>query len=300
MKALVLGHRGMVGAALLRRLGREARAAIRGDLRSQSFVEHVFHFPEEQVYLCAARVGGIKANDERPAEFIYDNLMIQSNVIDAAYRSGAKKLLFLGSSCIYPKHAAQPITEDALMTGPLEPTNSAYAVAKIAGIEMCQAYRKQHGFNAIAAMPTNLYGPADKFTDDGHVIPGLIRRFHEAIIAGAPSVTVWGTGEARREFLHVDDMADAAVFLMQHYDGAAPINVGCGEDVTIRDLAYLIAETVGYKGRIEFDASKPDGTPRKLLNVEKLTALGWKARIGLADGLRSTVAAYQASMAVAA
>jgi GDP-L-fucose synthase len=251
------------------------------------------------VFLCAARVGGIKANSERPAEFIYDNLIIQSNVIDAAYRAGVKKLLFLGSSCIYPRDAKQPITEDQLLTGPLEPTNEAYAIAKIAGIKMCQAYRKQYGFNAICAMPTNLYGPGDKYSDDGHVIPGLMRRFHEAKESGAKAVTVWGTGKARREFLHVDDMADAAVFLMERYDESEPINVGRCADVTIRDLAESIAEIVGFAGDILFDNTKPDGTPRKLLDVSKIGRLGWFPKIHLMDGLESTYAEYRKTLVAA-
>lgn len=301
-RILVLGHRGMVGSATVRRLKAGGFPVVmtlagRVDLCRQQRIEDVLNCARaEYIFLCAAKVGGIKANSERTADFIYDNLMIQSNVIDAAYRAEVKKLLFLGSSCIYPRMARQPITEDQLMTGPLEPTNSAYAVAKIAGIEMCQAYRKQYGFNAICAMPTNLYGPGDRFDDDGHVIPGLMRRFHEAKESRAPSVKVWGSGKARREFLHVDDMADAAVFLMEHYDEAEPINVGTGEDIEIRELAEMIARTVGYRGDIEFDPSKPDGTPRKLLDVSKLHRLGWRHKIGLVEGLRSTYEAFAMSL----
>lgn len=300
-RILVLGHRGLVGSAIMRRTKAagfrnagfsSAELGNNFDLRDRRVVDDVMLICPEYVFLCAARVGGIKANSERPAEFIYDNLMIQSNVIDAAYRAGVKKLCFLGSSCIYPRMAAQPITENALLTGPLEPTNEAYAVAKIAGIKMCQAYRKQYGFNAISLMPTNLYGPGDRYDDDGHVIPSLIRRFHEAKEANAPSVTVWGSGKARREFMHVDDLADAAVFLTERYDSPEPINVGTGDDIEIRLLANIIAKVVGYRGDIEFDPSKPDGTPRKLLDVSKLRALGWKHKIWLEDGLRSAYEAF--------
>lgn len=290
MKPLVLGHRGLVGSAIARKIGyTPSEFAKRIDLRSRSAVNALFaNEGYTHVYLCAARVGGIKANSERPADFIFDNLMIQTNVIDAAYHAGVEKLLFLGSSCIYPRMAAQPINENALMTGPLEPTNSAYAVAKIAGIEMCQAYRKQYGFNAICAMPTNLYGPGDRFTDDGHVIPSLMARFHAAKVRNEASVTVWGTGKARREFLHVDDMADAAVFLMDRYNEGEPINVGDEADIPIEELAELVASTVGYRGHIEFDTTKPDGTPRKMLDCSKMTNLGWSPKIYLVDGLQST------------
>ena len=295
-RILVLGHRGLVGSAIVRRLKADDIIPFSDgdyDLRHRDGADAVISDRGiETVFLCAARVGGIKANSERPAEFIYDNLMVQSNVIDAAYRAGVKKLCFLGSSCIYPRLAEQPITEDALLTGPLEPTNEPYAIAKIAGIKMCQAYRKQYGFNAISLMPTNLYGPGDRYDDDGHVIPGLMRRFHEAKEANAPSVTVWGTGRARREFLHVDDLADAAVFLMEHYDSPESINVGTGQDLSIGALVEMLADVVGYRGRIEFDEKKPDGTPRKLLDVSKLHALGWSHKVSLRIGLQSTYEAF--------
>jgi len=307
-RILVLGHRGLVGGAILRRLradgysdfgrkGSESFGQLSDswglDLRRRDEVDQLFEYDRiDYVFLAAARVGGIKANSERPAEFIYDNLTIQSNVIDAAYRAGVKKLCFLGSSCIYPRHADQPITEDALLTGPLEPTNEAYAIAKIAGVKMCQAYRKQYGFNAISLMPTNLYGPGDRDDDDGHVIPSLIRGFHEAKEANAPYVQIWGTGRARREFLHADDLADAAVFLMETYDSPEPINVGSGDELTIADLAQMIANVVGYTGGIVFNESMPDGTPRKLLDCSKLHRLGWHRKIGLLDGLRSTYEAF--------
>jgi GDP-L-fucose synthase len=250
------------------------------------------------VYLAAARVGGILANDTRPADFIQDNLVIQSNVIDAAWRNGTRKLLFLGSSCIYPKHAPQPMPEECLLTGPLEPTNEWYAIAKIAGLKTCQAYRKQHGFDAICAMPTNLYGPGDNFDLAGsHVLPALIRKFSEAVQAGAPEVEIWGTGKPRREFLHVDDLADACVFLMERYSDMPPVNVGWGKDVSIAELAEQVASATGFQGRLRFDASKPDGTPRKLLDVSRLNGLGWKARIDLPEGLRSTIDWYSRNLA---
>ncbi len=248
----------------------------------------------EYVFLAAAKVGGILANSTRPAEFIYENLAIQTNVIEAAHRYGATKLQFLGSSCIYPKLAPQPIKEEYLLTGPLEPTNEWYAVAKIAGIKLAQAFRQQYGFRAISLMPTNLYGPGDNFDlTSSHVVPALIRKFHEAKVRREPEVIIWGTGRPRREFLHVDDMADAAVFLMQHYDEAEIINVGTGEDVTIGELAGMVAEVVGYDGALRFDTSKPDGTPRKLLDVGRLKALGWKPRISLREGLVSTYEWYK-------
>lgn len=295
-KIYVAGHRGLVGSAILRRLQAQGHARLicathsELDLTSQQAVENFFASTRPQyVFLAAARVGGILANSTYPADFIRDNLVIQTHVIDAAYRHGVKKLLFLGSSCIYPRLAPQPIKEEYLLSGPLEATNEWYAIAKIAGIKMCQAYRRQHGFNAIALMPTNLYGPGDNFDLSGsHVVPALIRKFHEAKLSGAPAVTVWGTGTPRREFLHVDDLADAALFLMQSYDGEDIVNVGTGEDISIRELAELVREVVGYEGTIEYDTSKPDGTPRKLLDVSRLTALGWRARIGLRDGLKST------------
>jgi GDP-L-fucose synthase len=243
----------------------------------------------QQVYLAAAKVGGIMANATYPADFIRNNLLVTINVLEAARDAGVEKLLYLGSSCIYPRLAPQPITEEALLTGPLEPTNEPYAIAKIAGITMCRSYNRQFGTNFISVMPTNLYGPGDNFDlETSHVLPALIRRFHEAKEAGAPSVTIWGTGTPRREFLHVDDLADACVHLMGVHDGNDLVNVGCGEDVAIGDLARLVAEIVGYPGEIAFDRSKPDGTPRKLLDVRRLAALGWRARIPLRDGIAET------------
>ena len=292
----VAGHRGLVGSAICRRLQSEKYANLIAktrqelDLLNQSAVDRFFAAERpEYVFLAAAKVGGILANSTQPAEFIYENLLVQINVIDAAYRHGAKKLLFLGSSCIYPKFAPQPICEDALLTSPLEATNEPYAIAKIAGLKMAEAYRKQYGFDAISLMPTNLYGPHDNFDpESSHVVPALIRRFHEAAQHNASEVTLWGTGTVRREFLHVDDLADACVFLMQNYDQPEIINVGTGEDVTIRELAELIAEITGFRGRIVQDTSKPDGTPRKLLDVSRLNALGWRARINLREGLEQT------------
>lgn len=295
-KVYVAGHRGLVGSAIVRRLhaARYENLALRTsselDLRRQADVDQFFARERpDYVFLAAAKVGGILANDTYPAQFLQDNLLIQSNVIDAAYRTGTKKLLFLGSSCIYPKLAPQPLKEEYLLTGPLEPTNEWYAVAKIAGIKLAQAYRKEYGFNAISAMPTNLYGPGDNFDlTSSHVLPALLRKMHEAKLRGEPEVVVWGTGTPMREFLHVDDLADAALFLMQNYDGADFLNVGVGEDVSIRDLALLIKDVVGFGGEIVFDASKPDGTPRKLLDVSRLTALGWRATTSLLEGVRST------------
>ncbi|MGH9575168.1 MAG: GDP-L-fucose synthase [Candidatus Acidiferrales bacterium] len=292
----VAGHRGLVGSAICRRLQSATYANVitktrqELDLLNQSAVDLFFAAEKpEYVFLAAAKVGGILANATHPAEFLRENLLIQTNVIDAAYRHGAKKLLFLGSSCIYPKCAPQPIREDALLTGALEPTNEAYAIAKIAGLKMAEAYRKQYGFDAISLMPTNLYGPHDNFDpESSHVVPALIRRFHEAAQRNVPEVTMWGTGTVRREFLHVDDLADACVVLMQNYDEPEIINVGIGEDVTIHDLAEMIAEITGFRGRIMQDTSKPDGTPRKLLDVTRLHALGWRARIGLREGLEQT------------
>jgi GDP-L-fucose synthase len=299
-RVFVAGHRGLVGSALIRRLKNEPsielvlRTRAELDLTDQAAVRAFFERERpEQVYLAAARVGGILANDTRPAEFIQDNLVIQSNVIDAAYRHGARKLLFLGSSCIYPKHAQQPMREDCLLTGPLEPTNEWYAIAKIAGLKTCQAYRKQYGFDAICAMPTNLYGPGDNFDLAGsHVLPALIRKFSEAVKSAAAEVEIWGTGQPRREFLHVDDLADACVFLMRNYSDHPPVNVGWGEDVSIRELAELVAEVTGFRGSLRFDTSKPDGTSRKLLDVSCMSAMGWKARVRLAQGVRSTVEWY--------
>jgi GDP-L-fucose synthase len=293
---LVAGHRGLVGSALLRRLQADGysrlllRSSAELDLRDQAAVNRFFAAERPQhVLLAAAKVGGIQANSSYPADFIRDNLLIQSNVIDAAYRNGTRKLLFLGSSCIYPKLAPQPMTESSLLTGALEPTNEWYAVAKIAGLKMCQAYRRQYGFDAICAMPTNLYGPGDNFDlQSSHVLPALIRKFHEARQRGEHSVTIWGTGTPRREFLHVDDLADACVFLMQRYSDEAPINIGWGEDLSIAQLAQLIAEVTGFQGELRFDASKPDGTPRKLLDVSRLRALGWSPRLALRAGVTAT------------
>ena len=294
----VAGHGGMVGRALVRRLETEDCEVLTADrsvdLREQAAVRGWFaeHKPDA-VILAAARVGGIMANATRPGEFLYDNLAIAANVIEAARLQGAEKLLFLGSSCIYPKHADQPITEDALLTGALEPTNEAYAIAKIAGLKLAAAYRTQYGCDFISAMPTNLYGPGDNYDPDGsHVIPGLIRRFHEARLAGAAEVAIWGTGTPKREFLHVDDLADACIFLLANYSGETHVNVGFGEDIAILGLARMVAATVGYEGRIVTDTSKPDGTPRKLLDCTKLTALGWSPSIGLEEGLRHAYAAF--------
>ena len=292
-KIYVAGHRGMVGSAITRRLNDlgykniVSRTSKELDLTNQAAVNEFFESEKpDYVFLSAAKVGGILANDTYPAEFIRDNLLIQTNVIDAAYRNDVTKLLFLGSSCIYPKMANQPITEDQLLTGPLEPTNEWYAIAKIAGIKMCQAYRKQYGFNAISLMPTNLYGEGDNFhLENSHVIPALIRKFHDAKQAGASSVEVWGTGKAKREFIDVKDLAEAAVFLMLNYDEAEIVNVGTGVDVSIAELAALVKKVTGFEGEIVFDTSKPDGTPRKLLDVSKLHKLGWKENISLEDGL---------------
>lgn len=292
----VAGHRGLVGSAIVRRLEADGhsnlllRTSRELDLRNQAAVEDFFVRERPQfVFLAAAKVGGIHANDTYPADFMRDNLLIQSNVIDAAYRHGTSKLLFLGSSCIYPKHAPQPMSEDSLLTGPLEPTNEWYAIAKIAGLKMCQAYRRQYGFNAIAAMPTNLYGPGDNFDlQNSHVLPALIRKFHDAKTQGGAEVVVWGTGTPRREFLHVDDLADACVFLMQRYESGELVNVGWGEDVSIGELAGLVAGVVGYRGKLRFDSTKPDGTPRKLLDISRLRALGWLPRIHLRDGIEAT------------
>ncbi|KXG78331.1 GDP-L-fucose synthase [Fervidicola ferrireducens] len=295
-KIYVAGHRGLVGSAILRRLRAEGYSNIvtrtrqELDLTDQRAVYQFFEAERpEYVFLAAAKVGGILANSTYPADFIRENLLIQTNVIDAAYRYGVKKLLFLGSSCIYPKFAPQPIKEEYLLTGALEPTNEPYAVAKIAGIKMCQAYNKQYGTNFISVMPTNLYGPGDNFDlETSHVLPALIRKFHEAKVAGAPHVVIWGSGTPRREFLHVDDLANACLFLMNNYDSSEIINIGVGEDLTIAELANLIKEIVGYQGEIVFDTTKPDGTPRKLLDVSKIFNLGWRPRIRLEDGIRST------------
>lgn len=295
-RIFVAGHKGLVGGALLRRLQREGFRSVltttrkETDLTCQADVDQFFSSNEpEIVFLAAARVGGILANASYPADFIRDNLLIQTNVIDAAYQNGAEKLVFLGSSCIYPKLAEQPISEDTLLTGPLEPTNQAYAIAKISGIEMCRSYRNQHGFDAISVMPTNLYGPGDNFDLEGsHVLPALIRKFHEAYLTQAEDVVIWGTGKPRREFLHVDDLASALLYLAENYSQAGPINVGVGRDISISELAQLVSSIVGFKGKLVYDTSKPDGTPRKLLDVTRLTDLGWRPRIGLAEGIRTT------------
>lgn len=297
----VAGHRGLVGSAILRRLQKAGfrnfvlRTHAELDLCNAVAVDAFFEREQPQyVFLAAARVGGIHANSTYPADFIRDNLQVQNTVIDAAWRFGVKKLVFLGSSCIYPKFAPQPMTEDCLLTGPLEPTNEWYAIAKIAGIKMCQAYRRQYGFNAISLMPTNLYGPGDNFDlANSHVLPALIRKFHEAKVNRAPQITVWGSGTPRREFLHVDDLADACLFLAQTYDGEGIINVGVGEDMSIAELAALVQRVVGYTGDLVFDTSKPDGTPRKLLDVSRLASLGWRARIGLEDGVSETYRWYR-------
>ena len=292
----VAGHRGLVGSAILRRLSDagfdDLRCADRADLdlRHQSAVDAWF---EEQrpryVFLVAGTVGGILANSTRPAEFLYDNLMIHGTVVQASHRVGVEKLLYLGSSCIYPREADQPITEEALLAGPLEPTNEGYALAKIAGIKLCETYRRQYGDDFISAMPTNLYGPGDNFDlEGGHVLPALMRRFHEAKLDGAEEVVVWGSGSARREFLHVDDLADACLFLMDHYSQAGHVNVGTGTDCTIGELAGMLRDLVHLEAELVFDASKPDGMPRKMLDVSKLTGLGWSAGTPLADGLAST------------
>lgn len=295
-KIYVAGHRGLVGSAMCRKLEASGftniikRTSAELDLCNQLAVEDFFADEKpEYVFLAAAKVGGIHANNTYPASFIRDNLLIQSNVIDSAYRHGVKKLLFLGSSCIYPKFAPQPMSEDCLLTGELEPTNEWYAIAKIAGIKMCQAYRRQYGFNAISVMPTNLYGPNDNFNlENSHVLPALMRKFHEAKIQGSNEVVVWGTGNALREFLHVDDLADACLFLMQKYESEEIVNIGTGTDLTINALAKTISEVVGFKGQIVQDDSKPDGTPRKLLNVSKITSLGWKPTISLNLGIQQT------------
>ncbi len=342
-KIFVAGHRGLVGAAILRKLKAEGfeqiitRTRQELDLRDQAAVNRFFEAERpEYVFLAAAKVGGILANHTYPADFIRDNLQIQTNVIDAAYRYGTRKLLFLGSSCIYPKHAPQPIKETYLLTGALEPTNEWYAVAKIAGLKMCQAYRRQYGFNAICLMPTNLYGPGDNFDlYTSHVLPALIRKFHlaklaeqgavEAILAdeqeygpipedvlhhlglqrengkliqiARPKVILWGTGTPRREFLHVDDLADACLFLMRHYDEEEIINVGVGKDISIRELAELVAEIVGFQGEIVYDTTKPDGTPRKLLDISRLTATGWRPKLSFRDGIRQVYNWYIRYMA---
>ncbi len=299
-KIYIAGHRGLVGSAIWRRLtsagftnliGRTSREL---DLRSQQAVDAFFSEEKpEYVFLAAARVGGILANSSRPAEFIYDNLVIETNLIYAACAHGVRKLLFLGSSCIYPKFCPQPMKEEYLLTGELEQTNEPYAIAKIAGIKMCQAFNRQYGTNFISVMPTNLYGPNDNFDlESSHVLPALLRKFHEAKEQGAEKVVVWGTGSPRREFLHVDDLADACLYLMQQYDGSDIVNIGTGTDLTIMELAQIIREVVGFRGQIVFDASKPDGTPVKLLDVSRLTSMGWTAKIPLVRGIEETYRWY--------
>jgi len=300
-RIFVAGHRGLVGGAICRRLTSAGyrnllvRTHAELDLKNQQAVDQFFRDERpEYVFLAAAKVGGIHANSTYPAEFIYDNLALQTNVIHSAWANGTKKLLFLGSSCVYPKMAPQPIREEYLLTSALEPTNEWYAVAKIAGLKMTEAYRKQYGFDAISAMPTNLYGPGDNFDlNTSHVMPALLRKFAEAKENGAPEVVVWGSGTPRREFLHVDDLADACFFLMQNYQQPELINVGTGTDVSIAELAEIIQRTVGYEGRIVFDASKPDGTPRKLLDTSKINSLGWTAKTGLEQGIADTWRWYQ-------
>ncbi len=296
-RVFVAGHRGMVGSALMRRLEREnvdVRTVDRQhvDLRDQAAVNcWIETVKPEVIFLAAAKVGGIFANNRYPADFLYDNLMIEANVIHAAYELGVEKLLLLGSTCIYPKLSPQPITEEALLTGPLEPTNEWYAIAKIAGIKLCQAYRRQHGCDFIAAQPTNLYGPGDNFDlETSHVVPALMRKAHEAKRLAKPSMTVWGTGTPLREFLHVDDLADALVFLMKNYSGEMHINCGTGEEISIANLAKMICRTVGYNGGLEFDGTRPDGTPRKLTDVSRINAIGWHHKIELLEGLEG---AYQ-------
>ncbi len=292
----VAGHSGLVGSAMARRLQAEGASNLilrthrELDLTDQAAVDTFFATEHpDYVFLCAAKVGGIHANDTYPAEFIRDNLAIQTNVIHSAWKHGTKKLLFLGSSCIYPRDCPQPIHEEYLLTGPLEPTNEAYAIAKIAGLKMCQAYRRQYGFDAISAMPTNLYGPGDNYhAENSHVVPALIRRFHEAKLDDAGEVVIWGSGRPLRELMHVDDLADALLMLMQRYSDDAMVNIGSGQETSIAELASTIADVVGFRGQLRFDTSKPDGTPRKLLDAGRLDRLGWRARIGLAAGIAGT------------
>jgi GDP-L-fucose synthase len=299
-KIYIAGHRGMVGSAIWRRLQKEGYTNLIGrtsaelDLKNQAATQAFFEKERpDYVFMAAAKVGGIMANDIYRGEFLYDNLMIQSNTIDAARRAGVKKLLFLGSSCIYPKLAPQPLKEEYLLTGLLESTNEPYAIAKIAGIKLCDAYRSQYGCNFISVMPTNLYGPNDNYDlNSSHALPALIRKFHEAKINHQPTVTLWGTGKPRREFLHADDLANACLFLMQRYDEPGFVNIGVGEDLEIKELALMIQKIVGYEGEIVHDLSKPDGTPRKLMDVSKLHNLGWKAAISLEEGLRSLYAEF--------
>jgi GDP-L-fucose synthase len=303
----VAGHRGLVGSAIVRRLQAQGAANLllrtraQLDLTEQDAVADFFQRERPQyVFLAAAKVGGILANDTQPAEFLRENLAIQTNVIHSAWQNGTRKLCFLGSSCIYPKLAPQPLKEESLLTGPLEPTNEWYAIAKIAGIKMCQAYRRQYGFDAISLMPTNLYGPGDNFDlRTSHVLPALVRKFHEAASRGDSEVVLWGSGTPRREFLHVDDLAEAAVFLMQNYSEEQFVNVGTGEDVTISELAAMVAEATGFRGRIANDTSKPDGTPRKLMDVGRIRSMGWSPKVGLREGIERTVREYRAQVGAA-
>lgn len=299
-KIYIAGHNGMAGSAIMRRLKAEGynnfvfRSSSQLDLRDQAAVAHFFAEEQpEYVFLAAAKVGGIYSNNKYRAEFLYDNLAIESNIIHSSYRNNVKKLMFLGSSCIYPKMAPQPLREEYLLTGTLEPTNEPYAIAKIAGIKLCESYRDQYGCNYISVMPTNLYGPNDNYhPENSHVLPALLRKFHEGKMESRPSVTVWGTGNALREFLHVDDFADACVFLMNHYDEKEFINIGVGRDISIKDLALLIKKVTGYAGEIIFDTDKPDGTPRKLMDTTKLNGLGWHPQINLEEGIASVYKDY--------
>ena len=308
MKLYIAGHNGMVGAALVRRFQLETNTTLllrsrkELDLASQAAVDAFFAAEKPDVaIIAAAKVGGIHANNTYPANFLYENLVIASNTVHAAWRHGVKRLLFLGSSCIYPKHAPQPMPEDCLLTSELEPTNEAYAIAKIAGLKLCQYYRKQHGVLFHSAMPTNLYGPGDNYhPQNSHVLPALIRRFHEARLAGKTEVIAWGTGTPKREFLHVDDLADACAFLLKQANPPDWINVGTGTDVTIKDLTETVAEVTGFQGKIIWDATKPDGTPRKLMDVSRLTTLGWKARIALRAGLEKTYSSFLAEQSAGA
>ncbi|MBO9200167.1 MULTISPECIES: GDP-L-fucose synthase [Niastella] len=305
-KIYVAGHRGMVGSALVRKLKKEGfnnllvRTSSELDLRNQQAVQEFMKEEKpEYVFLAAAKVGGILANNTYRADFIYDNIVMQSNIIHNSYVNGVKKLMFLGSSCIYPKLAPQPLKEEYLLTGLLEPTNEPYAIAKITGIKMCDAYRDQYGCNFISVMPTNLYGPNDNYSlETSHVLPALIRKFHEAKLKNEPAVVMWGTGTPKREFLHADDLADACFFLMQKYNEAGFVNIGVGDDIAIKDLALLVKDVVGYTGNIEHDLSKPDGTPRKLMDVQKLHNLGWKAKINLKEGIESVYKEFSQQYAV--
>jgi len=295
-KIFIAGHRGMVGSAILRKLTSEGYTNIitkskkELDLTNQFQVNHFFHFERpEYVFIAAAKVGGIKANNDYKADFIYQNLMIQTNIINASYQTGVKKLLFLGSSCIYPKMAPQPLKEEYLLSGHLETTNDAYAIAKIAGIKMCQSFNQQYGTNYISVMPTNLYGPGDNYNlENSHVLPALIRKFHEAKMDGNPEVVIWGSGKPMREFLYVEDLVDALIYLMMNYNDSEIVNIGTGEDISIRDLAYLVKEVIGFSGQVIYDSSKPDGTPRKLLDVSKIHDLGWSHKTNLKNGIELT------------